>query len=73
MPHDEAPLSAEDKKYKAESDARSLAEAEEIKGDKARFDAAQEAAKYLAEEKKEEANAMDSVAETLFPDMKKEA
>ena len=65
----EEALSADDKKWKAESDARSLAEAETIKGDKTRFEAARKAAQGLSKEKQKEAEAMDSVAATLFPEM----
>ena len=67
----EVSLSADEKKWKAESDARSLAEAEVIKKDKNRFTAAQEAAKELAKESKKEAESMADVASILFGDMLK--
>ncbi len=66
-----ADISADDKKWKAESDARTLAEAEIIKKDENRVTAAQEAAKRLAEEAKKEAESMADVASTLFGDMLK--
>lgn len=62
-------LSADDKKWKAESDARTLSEAEIIKGDKSRLEAAQGAATSLAKESTKEAEAMTDVASTLFNDM----
>lgn len=67
----ETALSAEDKKWKAESDARTLAEAGVIKMDESRLKAAQEAAEGLADESKKEADSMKSVASTMFDDMLK--
>lgn len=64
-------LSVDEKKWKAESDARALAEAEVIKKDEGRFTAAQEAAKGLAKDSKKEAEAMNDVASILFGDMLK--
>lgn len=55
-------VSAEEKKWQAESDARTLAEAEVIKGDPDRLKAAQESAKGMAEEKSDEAAAMKKIA-----------
>lgn len=65
----EISLSADEKKWKAESDARTLSEAEIIKKDESRLVAAQEAAKELAKDSKKEAEAMDDVASTLFGDV----
>jgi membrane protein involved in colicin uptake len=48
--------------WQAEDDARSLAQAEEIKADKARLDKAQSAAKRMADEEAERAKAMRKVA-----------
>ncbi len=58
----EIPLSANEKRWQAESDAHTLAEAERIKEDKSRLDAAAEAAKRMAEEETERAKAMRKVA-----------
>lgn len=55
-------LSAEEKRWRAEDDARTLAEAERIKEDKARMDAAQAAAKKMAEEEEERIRAMRKIA-----------
>ena len=65
----EVALSADEAKWRAESDARSLAEAEVIKGDKERLEAAVAQAKLLAEESEENAESMRSVASVLFSDM----
>jgi hypothetical protein len=48
--------------WQAEDDARSLAQAEEIKADKPRLDKAQDAAKRMADEEAERAKAMRKVA-----------
>lgn len=66
MPHKETALSADDKKWRAESDARTLAEAETITKDEARLKEAQSAAKRLAEESETEAESMATVAEKLY-------
>lgn len=58
-------MSVEDKKWQAQSDARTLAEAEVIKGDPERLKAAQEAAVKLAEESREEAEGMSMVAKGM--------
>ena len=65
----EVSLSADEKKWKAESDARTLAEAEVIKKDESRLAAAQEAAKSLVKDAKEEADSMKDVASILFGKM----
>lgn len=52
----------EDRNWEAEQDARTLAEAKLIKVDPGRLGSAEQAATKLAEEKKDEAKAMDSVA-----------
>ncbi len=56
------PISADEKRWRAEEDARVLAEAEKIKTDQPRLDAAQTAAKRMAEEEAERAKAMRKVA-----------
>lgn len=70
-----ATISAEEKEWRAESDARTLVEADVIKSDPERLKAAQEKAKKMVEEKKRESEAMDRVANGQFdyPSMKKEA
>ena len=55
-------MSAQDKKWEAESDARTLAEAKVIAADKARLKAAAVAAKRMADDKMKEARAMKQVA-----------
>ena len=66
-------LSTEDMKWKAESDARTLQEAEVIRGDKKRIKAAlkimdeQMKAMQVAKE-----TTMDAMADKMFPTMKKE-
>jgi len=67
-------MTAEDKKWQAECDARTLAEAEAIKDDKDRLSAAQEAAKAMVDEKQAEAAGMAKVASGVFsyPSLKKE-
>ncbi len=59
-------LSAEEKKWRAESDARTLAEAEAIKADPKRLKVAQGAAKEMAEEEERRAKAMKAVADDLL-------
>jgi hypothetical protein len=51
-----------DAEWQAKDDARTLAEAEEIKMDKERLERAKVAANKILEEKKEEAKAMAKVA-----------
>ena len=58
-----------DKKWQAESDARTLMDAKVILKDKKRLTAAQSAAKKLASEKIKEADAMNAVAEKLHSDL----
>jgi len=67
-------MTAEDKKWRAESDARTLADAEAVKDDKERLEAAQEAAKAMVDEKNAEAAGMAKVASGVFsyPSHKKE-
>ena len=64
----------DEKEWQAESDARTLVEADVIRNDPERLKAAQEKAKKLVEEKKRESEAMARVAEGQFdyPSMKKE-
>lgn len=56
------PISADEKKWRAQDDARMLAEAEQIKQDQTRLDAARQAAKEMADEETERAKAMRKVA-----------
>lgn len=67
-------MTAEDKKWQAEYDARTLAEAEAIKQDETRLNAAKEAAKTMVDEKQAEAEGMAKVASGVFsyPSYKKE-
>ena len=64
----------EEKKWQAESDARTIAEAEAIKGDPERIKAAQKAAKEMSEEKQREADALRSLSKgnMHYPTMNKE-
>ena len=55
-------MTASDKKWEAESDARTLMEAGVIKGDRRRLGAASNAAKRMKKEKQDEAKAMAKVA-----------
>jgi len=55
-------MTAEDKAWMAKEDARTLAEAETIKGDKSRMGAAKQAAASMADEAKKRADAMTVVA-----------
>lgn len=55
-------ISADEKRWQAEDDARAMAQAEEVKADKARLDAAQQAAKRMADEETKRAQAMRKVA-----------
>ncbi len=59
-------LSADEKRWRAESDARSLAEADAIQKDPKRLEAATEAAKRMAEEQQRDADAMTRVAAGIF-------
>jgi hypothetical protein len=58
-------VSDDEKKWRAESDARTLAETEVIMGDKDRLSAAREAAKKMADKAQEEARGMANVAKSL--------
>jgi len=57
-----AKLSDEEKAWRAESDARTLAEAETIKADTSRKKAAAKAAKAMADKEALEAKAMKKIA-----------
>lgn len=59
-------MTAEDKKWQAQNDVRTLAEAEVIKGDPDRMKAASDAAEDMAKEKQEEADAMRDVAKGMM-------
>lgn len=55
-------ISADERRWRAESDARTLMEAKTIQGDGKRMKAAAKAAVSMAKEKEKEANAMKAVA-----------
>ena len=55
-------LTADDKRWQAESDARTLMDSQVISSDKRRLSAAIKAAKRMAKEKAVESKAMDGVA-----------
>jgi len=55
-------ITAEDKRWEAESDARTLMDSQVISGDKKRLAAAVKAAKRMAAEKDKEAKAMKGIA-----------
>ena len=55
-------MSAEDLKWQGRSDARTLAESEAIKADKARLDNAKKEAKSMIAEREKELNGMRKVA-----------
>ena len=57
-------MSAEDLKWQGRSDARTLAEAEAIKADKARLENAKKEAKSMIAEREKELNGMRKVAGT---------
>ena len=61
------PMSDEDKKWQAESDARNIAESAAIKADQHRYAAAQEAAKRMAEEEEAKAKALKELGEGDWP------
>ena len=56
-------MEAQEAKWKAENDARTLAEADVITKDKNRMEAAQKAAEEMAAEQEKEAEAMKKVSE----------
>ena len=69
-------VTADDKKFKAENDARTLADAHAIQQDSNRLKAAMEAAKGLkkdmrdhAEESGKSADAMEALASQMYPTM----
>lgn len=57
-----AAMKAQERDWRAESDARTLAEAKVIMGDKTRHKLAQQKAKSMADEKMKEAKAMEMIA-----------
>ncbi len=59
-------LTAEDKKWEAESDARTLSEAQIIAGDEPRMTAAKKAAEELAEKDRKNAAALDNVGQSIY-------
>jgi hypothetical protein len=56
------PITEEEKRWRAEEDARILAEAKVIQSDQQRLEAARAEAQRMADEKQKEAKAMRSVA-----------
>lgn len=65
------PMTAEDKKWQADSDARTLAEAKVIEKDPARMKIAMNAAKKMAKDRMDEANAMKAVAKKALSKVQK--
>ena len=59
---DSEPMSAEDRTWRAESDARSLALADKIKGDEDRMKAASDAALKMAADAKADIKSLTKVA-----------
>jgi len=62
IPYTMARITEEERRWAAESDARALAEANVIRNDPTRLQAAQEAARAMAEEEAKKAAAMRTVA-----------
>lgn len=60
----------DEEKWKAESDARTLADSDVIRNDTSRHSKAQEAAVRLAKEDQEQADAMAHTAGNLYPNTK---
>ena len=60
-------MSAEDKKWQAKDDVSILTQAEAIKADKARMEAAKKMAAMMAEEAKKKADAMANLANGSKP------
>ena len=78
MPHGMpmSEMTAEDKKWQAQMDARTLAEAETVKSDEGRLEAATTVAKEMAEEQIQEALSMKRVANLsgkLYPSLSESA
>lgn len=67
-----ASMSSEEKRWEAESDARTLARAEEIKADSKRVQKASQAAKKMALEASKEAASMQKVASGKVKTTKKQ-
>jgi hypothetical protein len=65
------PMSVEDQKWQAESDARTLAEAKIVNDDPSRLAAATAMAEKLALERAKEAKAMNDIAKQFYPRMAK--
>lgn len=66
-------MTAQDKKWRAQEDARALAQADEIRKDKARRQAAVKEAKAIALKAQAEAKAFQRVSKTTPPPPKKAA
>ena len=56
------PMTAEEKRWQAEGDAHTLSQAKIINGDENRMAAAKQAAEKLAEHEREQAEALEAVA-----------
>lgn len=69
---DEPKMSAEEKRWRAQADARCLADAEEIKKDDKRLKAAQEAAEEMEEATRAQAENLSAVAKWKKDQAKKE-
>jgi len=57
-------MTVQDKKWRAESDAHTLAEAEVIKSDRTRLGAAKREAKSMVTERQEQLNSIKKIAKT---------
>ena len=64
-------MEAEEKKWQAENDARTLAEADVINNDPERLEAAQKAAKEMLAEQKRQTEAMEHVVDEVTFDYRK--
>ena len=64
-------MEAEEKKWQAENDARTLAEADVINNDPERLEAAQKAAKKMLDEQKRQTEAMEHVVDDVTFDYRK--
>jgi hypothetical protein len=62
MPRGGATIAEQDRKWRQESDAKTLAEAEVIKSTPSRLSGAKKAAKRIAEEERKQAEAMTRIA-----------
>lgn len=65
------PISIEEQQWRAEEDARVLAESKAIHADQKRFMLAMRAGAKMAEEKAKEAKSYAEMAQGLYPSMEK--